>query len=139
LHIKLGIKDYYYIGGSYGRSDEESIMLELYNNGPLIVSFGVDEPELFQQYEGGIYKGKSKKTWKQLGRIKPEWIKLDHAATLVGWGEEIDGGRIVKHWLMLNSFGENWGENGYFKVERGVDKFGIESHAEAFLPYLKEK
>ena len=40
-----------------------------------------------------------------------------------GWGEE-DG---VKFWECLNSWGQNWGDNGSFKIIRGRDELGIES------------
>lgn len=32
-------KNYKYIGGGYGLSNERDIMLELFNNGPMILNF----------------------------------------------------------------------------------------------------
>jgi cathepsin C len=134
--LDFSASDYYYIGGSYGKSTEESIMLDLYNNGPMSLSFNPDST--FSSYKSGVYSYIPEKTWKQNGLSRPEWTKVDHSMTLVGWGEEMHNGEMKKFWLIQNSWGESWGDNGYIKFERGIDLFGIESIAEAILPLLKE-
>lgn len=121
------VRDYKYIGGSYGKCSEQNLMNELMENGPVVVSF---EPDYhFMMYRKGIYKSLDDKDWMTHSLPKPEWEKVDHSVTLVGWG--YDDKLKEKYWLLLNSWGENWGENGYFKMVKGVDHLGVESICEA--------
>jgi cathepsin C len=132
--LDLKVSDYYYVGGHYSASTEENIMQDLVENGPLTLSF---EPHAsFNYYRSGVYtvtEDLNKKI------INPEWYKVDHSMTLVGFGEENVNGKMVKYWLLLNSWGQNWGENGYIKFERGKNISGIESIAEAIIPLVRTK
>jgi cathepsin C len=131
--LKLGASDYYYVGGSYGKSSEEAIMLDLYKNGPLALSFNPDST--FSSYRSGVYSYIPERTWIRSGMTRPEWVKVDHSMTLVGWGEEEYKGHMVKYWLLQNSWGASWGDKGYIKFHRGDDLFGIESIGEAMNPW----
>ena len=48
--------------------------------------------------------------------------KIDHAVTVVGYGTDSNG---VDFWKVKNSWGTRWGENGYFRVKRGVGMCSI--------------
>ena len=40
----------------------------------------------------------------------------------------------MKYWLLVNSWGKNWGENGFFKILRGQNECDIESFVIAGVP-----
>jgi len=79
----------------------------LLDYGPIEVGMQVFED--FPDYGGGIYSH------------TVEWILGYHAVTIVGFGK-YDG---MNYWIVKNSWGENWGEQGYFRIAAGDS--GIDS------------
>eukprot|EP00746_Dinoflagellata_sp_MGD_P004611 gnl/MRDRNA2_/MRDRNA2_108927_c0_seq1.p1 gnl/MRDRNA2_/MRDRNA2_108927_c0~~gnl/MRDRNA2_/MRDRNA2_108927_c0_seq1.p1 ORF type:complete len:686 (+),score=131.23 gnl/MRDRNA2_/MRDRNA2_108927_c0_seq1:293-2059(+) len=102
-----------YVGGYYGASDEDSIKRELMN-GPVVMSF--EPKEDFMYYKGGVYKSGQ-------NQLHQEWEQVDHAVLLIGFGQD-EG---ANYWQLQNSWGTDWGENGYFRMARGIDESGCES------------
>ncbi|CAL5979177.1 Cathepsin_B [Hexamita inflata] len=86
---------------------EESIKIGV-TQGTLQTAFTVYTD--FMYYIEGIYQHKSGS------------VEGGHAVSIVGYGEE----NGLKYWLVRNSWGTTWGENGYFRIVRGQNECGIE-------------
>lgn len=82
-------------------ANSESALMNAVAHQP--VSVGVDASGYeFRYYSGGVFTGGC-------------GSDLNHAVTLVGYGETSDG---IKYWLAKNSWGSMWGENGYIRIQR---------------------
>ncbi|KAK8483104.1 hypothetical protein V6N11_028888 [Hibiscus sabdariffa] len=97
------------------------IMAEVYKNGPVQVSFSVYED--FAHYKSGVYKHV---TGELLG---------GHSVKLIGWGTSDEG---EDYWLLANQWNRSWGDDGFFKIIRGVNECGIEDEVVAGLPSNKK-
>lgn len=53
-----------------------------------------------------------------------------HAIEIVGWGEK----KGIKYWIIKNSWGEQWGINGYFYMVRGKNSCKIEENVITGIP-----
>ncbi|XP_059042953.1 dipeptidyl peptidase 1 isoform X1 [Mustela lutreola] len=116
--------EYHYVGGFYGACNEALMKLELVHHGPMAVAFQVYDD--FFHYRSGIYY--------HTGLRDPfnPFELTNHAVLLVGYGTDAASG--MDYWIVKNSWGASWGENGYFRIRRGTDECAIESIAMAATP-----
>jgi len=98
--------------------DIENILLE----GNSVVTT-MDVPEDFMFYKSGVYESSECQNW-SLGpgrdfqwELTYSFRPLRHAVVIIGFGEE-NGKR---YWKVKNSWGENWGESGFFRIVRNKD------------------
>ena len=92
--------------------DEDEIKEYLYAKGPLAIALNADT---LQYYTGGIINQTAR-------QCDPDG--MNHAVTLVGYG--VSNG--TPYWLVRNSWGKSWGENGYFRIYRGSGVCGINQY-----------
>jgi cathepsin B len=101
---------------AYGVSGVPNIQKEIQTKGPVEAAFTVYQD--FLTYKSGVYKHTS---GSQLG---------GHAVKILGWGT--DSGQ--DYWLVANSWNEDWGDKGYFKIAKGKNECGIEGQIVAGDP-----
>ncbi|KAE8716876.1 A494 protein [Hibiscus syriacus] len=95
--------------------DEDQIAANLVKNGPLAVAINA---VFMQTYIGGV----------SCPYICSK--RLDHGVLLVGYGSTGYAPIRLKdkpYWIIKNSWGPNWGENGFYKICRGRNVCGVDS------------
>lgn len=103
-------------GGVTGYKDlssEADLLDAISNVGPVSVAIQANQLS-FQLYSSGVLTGNC-------------GTNLDHGVLTVGYGtsEKILLKAATDYWKVKNSWGASWGEEGYIRIQRGVNKCGI--------------
>jgi hypothetical protein len=121
-------EQYYTIGsGEVNDATVREIKLEIMKWGPVAAGFHVFDDFLSDYKDGTKVYTHPKKEQKPLG---------GHAIRIVGWGEELVDGRNVKYWIVANSWGVEWGDNGYGKIEITIPEIQLEKNTVSVWPQI---
>lgn len=84
------------------------IMEDIYERGPVTIGFAVYQSfyDFFANNPKGVYSN--------LVRPQNDRPIGGHAVDIVGWGTDENG---TFYWTMRNSWGESWGDLGFFKMQ----------------------
>jgi hypothetical protein len=104
LKSRLGALGWGWVDPTSVNPSADAIKKKLSEHGP--VSTGINATVLFQMYTGGVFD-----------EFAPGDLP-NHAVNIVGWDDDKSA------WLVRNSWGPYWGENGYAWVAYGSNAIG---------------
>jgi len=97
-------------------NNQAAVMNHIATVGPLAISVAAST---FKDYEGGVFTGCDYE-----GNVQ-----LNHAVQLVGYGSDFSPMGVVDYWLVRNSWGADWGEEGYIRLLREAEpRCGVDSN-----------
>jgi len=85
----------------------KAVKAEIFARGPVVTSINGHG---LADYVGGIYNNATASR------------NTTHAVSITGWGRE----QQQDYWIVRNSWGEYWGEMGFFRIAMGQNILGIE-------------
>jgi hypothetical protein len=101
------IDDWGYVGNSSSIPSVDAIKQAILDYGPVAVGIAIGSA--FQFYSEGIFNTE-----------EGVW-QVNHGVVLVGWDDNQGTNGI---WFLRNWWGDDWGEDGYMRIEYGIDALG---------------
>jgi len=98
--------------------NDANALMEALTKGPVSIAIEADQ-SLFQFYKGGILKNNA------TDPDDPDsdgvcGTQLDHGVLCVGYGTEEFEGKKQGYWIVKNSWGPEWGDDGYIRLHRDL-------------------
>lgn len=101
------LEDWVFVGPEWGVPTVGQLKQAIYDHGPTVVC--VYANDAMKAYTGGIFND-------------CEDVAINHTVVLVGWDDNQGTDGV---WLMRNSWGAGWGEDGgYCRIEYGCSRIG---------------
>ena len=101
---------------AYALTTVRDMQRDIMEHGPIVTEYAVYAD--FLQYKSGIYERQS------------EEYRVLHDVKILGWGQE----KGLDYWLVANSWNSSWGEDGFFRIRRGVNECQFEEYVVAGIP-----
>lgn len=127
-YVSYGVSEWHPVTGpGMGAPErEEAIRAEIFAHGPVVCNFAAipefdDNYTLVARRHGGVFRTDANVTADD----------INHDIVLSGWGVTPAG---LKYWIGRNSWGTFWGDNGWFRIERGVNALLVEGACSAATP-----
>jgi hypothetical protein len=112
-HITDGVAER--LGTERARFTQYAIMTD----GPVIIGL-----KIYQSFVDFFEKpNNSKKVFTEKLRrsVIRDKVLGGHSVTIIGWGTDEEG---TDYWLIRNSWGKDWADEGFCKIERGINFLG---------------
>ena len=103
----------------------DSTIVKSYLSRGIAVSVGMHVPPYDPEYKFALYNG----TYALELQCQDD-MENNHAVTMVGYGRK----NGIDVWVVKNSWGKDWGANGYFYVRRGRNDYCMERRAYSLIP-----
>lgn len=91
------------------RNDAHAMMEALATVGPQSISVAANSQ--WSDYESGIVQNNYSTVATNMS-----WQEINHAVQMVGYGHDMD--LNMNYWIVRNSWGTNYGEQGYIRLDR---------------------
>ncbi|XP_049871066.1 putative cysteine proteinase CG12163 [Pectinophora gossypiella] len=100
--------------------DEKKMVMDLFAYGPLSAAIN---PATMNKYHGHYIDEPTEE------QCSSDSSQMTHAVLIVGYNVYMDPNgpstRTVPYWIIKNSWGDTWGDNGYYYLVRGRNACGI--------------
>merc|ERR1719447_1573884 len=105
------------------------MLREIHTHGPIVVA--IDVPDELRFYQSDVFSSSPERRLEHTqNRKQSSWEFTSHAVAVVGWGESAER----KYWIVRNSWGPQFGMNGYVRYQRGINDGGVEAQAVWITP-----